>query len=484
MKEFLQGIEQKSRNAPSDVVVMKFGGTSVENAAAIRRVAQIVRSRLGSRPVVVVSALSKVTDRLLLMGKAAARGDLETAMQVLQELRQRHQEVALDLVHGADHERVQQSLTLDFEIVSELIRGIAAVGEFSPRTQDSLLGFGECLSSKIASAAFIENGLNVALVDAHDCIVTDTAHTQATPLWDQTNEHLARLLTPLLEAGQIPLLGGFIGATCDGIPTTLGRGGSDFSAAIVGAGLNAERIEIWTDVDGIMTSDPNVCPDALRIERMSFAEAAELAYFGAKVLHPATLLPAMRQNIPVYVLNSRNPDCEGTEIVAQCNGATRVKAITVKRGVAVVDVEAVRRMEPELLREICEMLGRHQCTFDLVSASWSSASLLGGSTLGLPAVAAELKGLASVRWENHKALVCLVGDKIRRPEIAGHVFKAISHVDARMIGQGASERNISFLVDESIADESVRVLHQLFFSSDVAARAASKALCQASEAWR
>jgi len=195
-------------------------------------------------------------------------------------------------------------------------------------------------------------------------------------------------------------------------------------------------------------------------------------------------LPAMRQNIPVYVLNSRNPDCEGTEIVAQCNGATRVKAITVKRGVAVVDVEAVRRMEPELLREICEMLGRHQCTFDLVSASWSSASLLVGSTLGLPAVAAELKGLASVRWENHKALVCLVGDKIRRPEIAGHVFKAISHVDARMIGQGASERNISFLVDESIADESVRVLHQLFFSSDVAARAASKALCQAGEAWQ
>ena len=221
------------------------------------------------------------------------------------------------------------------------------------------------------------------------------------------------------------------------------------------------RIEIWTDVDGIMTTDPNLCPDARRVARMSFDEAADLAYFGAKVLHPATLVPAMRSNVPVWVLNSRNPECPGTEIVAHVKPTSGVKAITAKRGVAIVDVEPVRWFAPELLREVFDVFERHQHGLDLLSASRGSLALLVSSVTALPAIAEELKGMANVRWENHKALVCLVGEQIRRrPEIASQAFRAIGDIDVRMICQGASERNISFLVDESRAVEAVQRLHR------------------------
>ena len=292
-----------------------------------------------------------------------------------------------------------------------------------------------------------------------------------------------------MKAGQIPVLGGFVGATQDGIPTTLGRGGSDFSASIVGAALHASRIEIWTDVDGIMTTDPALCADARRVARMSFDEAADLAYFGAKVLHPATLVPAMRSNVPVWVLNSSNPDCPGTEIVAHCENDGRVKAITAKSGVAIVDIEPVRWFAPELLREVFDVFERHQHSLDLLSASRGSLALLVSSVTALPSIAEELKGLANVRWENHKALVCLVGEHIRRrPELASQAFRAIGDLDVRMICQGASERNISFLVDESRAVEAVQRLHRSFFSPRKhrdrrSETTSSHAMCQAEGAW-
>jgi aspartate kinase len=222
---------------------------------------------------------------------------------------------------------------------------------------------------------------------------------------------------------------------------------------------------------------------------MSFDEAAELAYFGAKVLHPATLVPAMRGNVPVWVLNSRNPDCAGTEIVARCETDGRAKAVTMKRGVAIVDIEPVRWFAPELLREVFDVFERHQHSLELLSASRGSLALLVSSVTALPSIAEELKGLANVRWENHKALVCLVGEQIRRrPELASQAFRAIADIDVRMICQGASERNISFLVDESRAVEAVQRLHRSFFSgamSETAIEASSsQAMCQAEGAWQ
>jgi aspartate kinase len=475
--------EASSQHA--ECVVMKFGGTSVEDAAAIQRLCRLVARPSQYRAVVVVSALAKVTDQLMNAGWAAAAGKLDPAREIFQLLRQRHETVASGLAKGEERRRLTRYFACEFKALDKMLVAIAAEKAFTPRSQDSLLGTGESLSSSLVHSALQSAGLNAVLVDSRQCIVTDAAHTRATPLWDETNLRLQALLAPLLESGQIPVMGGFIGATCDGIPTTLGRGGSDFSASIVGAGVRAKRIEIWTDVDGVMTTDPNLCPDARRVPRMSFDEAADLAYFGAKVLHPATLVPAMRSNIPVWVLNSRNPDCIGTEIVAHCDG-DGVKAITAKRGVAIVDVEPVRWFAPELLREVFDVFERHQHNLDLLSASRGSLALLVSSVSALPAIAEELRGMANVRWENHKALVCLVGEQVRRyPEIASRAFRAVGDIDVRMICQGASERNISFLVDESRAEEVVRRLHRAFFRKSEAPvqRDASQSMCQAEVVW-
>jgi aspartate kinase len=471
---------------PFECVVMKFGGTSVEDAAAIRRLCSLVARPSPQLPIVVVSALAKVTDQLLHAGWMAAGGQLESARTILELLRQRHEIVAGELVAGPEPGCLLNEFANEFQALDKTLVAIASEKALSPPSQDRLLGAGESLSSKLVCAALQFAGVNSALVDARECIVTDAAHTQATPLWDDTNERLKSVLLPLLRAGRVPVMGGFVGATRDGIPTTLGRGGSDFSASIVGVGLQARRIEIWTDVDGVMTADPTLCPDACRVPRMSFDEAADLAYFGAKILHPATLLPAMRSNIPVWVLNSRNPDCAGTEIVARCEPAEGVKAITAKRGVAVVDVEPVRWFAPELLREVFDVFERHQHSLDLISASRGSLALLVSSVSALLAIAEELKGMANVRWENHKALVCLVGEQVRRrPEIASQAFLAVGDIDVRMICQGASERNVSFLVDESHAVEAVQRLHRVFFAKPQPAIGLddSLAMCQAEVVW-
>ena len=468
---------------------MKFGGTSVEDGAAFRRVVQLVKLRLRAKPVVVVSALAGVTDQLLDACRAAAQGGLPQALEAVEGLVQRHEQVVCEVVALDRRRCLQDELAADFQVVRQLLHEIHSAGSLSPRLQDQLLGLGEHLSSKILQAALESDGMGAVWVDSCSCVVTDAAHTQATPLWDETNAQVQAAVLPHVAEGKVVVLGGFVGATRDGIPTTLGRGGSDFSASIIGAALHANRIEIWTDVDGILTTDPKLCSDARRVERMSFEEAADLAYFGAKVLHPATIAPAMRKNIPVLVLNSRNPENPGTEIVARpADNGCSVKAVSVKKGIAVVDVEAVRWLAPELLREIFEVFERHQHSLDLLSASRGSLSLLVTSTASLPAIAEELKGLANVRWENHQALVCLVGERVRRqPEIAGQVFGALADVDLRLICQGASERNISFLVDESKAEESVRRLHRLFFSGPLEHRPAPSScypICQAGESWQ
>jgi aspartate kinase len=471
----------------SNSIVMKFGGTSLEDAAAIRRAAQTVRHRLAQKPVVVVSALSNVTDQLLEAGRLAAKGQLTDADELLLSLQKRHGQVVLEAAGAGDADALHEEFVRDFGQMRQILASISAAGEFAPRLKDHLICFGEVLASRIVQAAFVHAGLAAVWVNALECIVTDAAHTQATPLWEETDEKLRSALLPLLAQDKIPMLGGFIGATLDGIPTTLGRGGSDFTASIVGAALQAARIEIWTDVDGILTTDPKLCPEARRVPTMSFEEAADLAYFGARMLHPAAITPAMRKNIPVWVLNSRNPEGKGTEIVAHPPEECTIKAITAKKGVTVVDVQAVRWFAPELLREIFDVFERHQYGMDFLSASRGSLSLLVTSTDALPAIAEELKGLANVRWESQKALVCLVGEKVRRqPEIASQVFRVLSEVDLRMFCQGASERSVSFLVDEAQAEDSVRRLHRLFFQSRFdrySTANVTQPMCQAGGSW-
>jgi aspartate kinase len=449
------------------MIVMKFGGTSVEDAKAIARAADIVKTRLPRKPVVVVSALAKVTDQLLALARAAGAGDRDTALKVSRGLRERHYNVAGELLGTGIFTQFHSELEADFDALDELLRGIAAVGELTPRTSDHVASYGELLSSKIATAAFSARGLDATLVDSRQCIVTDPTHMRAAPMFEETNQRLQSALAPLLAANRVPVMGGFIGATKAGITTTIGRGGSDFSAAIVGAGLGAERIEIWTDVDGMLTTDPNLCGEAKRIKVISFDEAAELAYFGAKVLHPATVLPAVQKNIPVYILNSRNPSCEGTRITTRAPHCRNIfKAIAVKKRITIVDVAAPRMLLAHgFLRAIFEAFDRHRVPVDVVSTSEVSVSLTVDSNESIPALAADLAKLADVKYEGRKAIVCLVGDNLREtPGVAGRVFAELADVKIRMISQGASEINLTFVIEEDAVPGVVQRLHKTFFS--------------------
>ncbi len=449
------------------MIVMKFGGTSVQDARAIDRVAAIVRERRAEKPVVVVSALAKITDQLLAMAAAAGAGNREQALELSRAARERHYNTAVDLLGAHAFEQIAPELEADFNGLDELLRGVVAVGELTLRTTDTIAGFGERISCKIATAAFSQRGIEACHVDSRKCIVTDENFGKAVPQFEETDARLAEIIRPLLEKGRVPVMGGFIGATRSGAPTTLGRGGSDFSAAIVGAGLNAKTIEIWTDVDGMMTTDPNLCPEARRITTISFEEAAELAYFGAKVLHPATLLPAIHKNIPVLILNSSNPRCEGTRITATAPKSKNVfKAIAAKKRITVVDVVATRMlMAHGFLKSIFEVFANHRCPVDMVSTSEVSVSVTVDSNESIAAIAADLSKLADVKYEGRKAIVCLVGENIRNtPGIAATVFSAISDVNIQMISQGASEINISFVIDEPDVPKVVSRLHQVFFT--------------------
>ncbi|HEX3572788.1 MAG TPA: lysine-sensitive aspartokinase 3 [Acidobacteriaceae bacterium] len=451
------------------LVVMKFGGTSVEDAKAMLRTASIVRGRRerGMSAIVVVSAMAKVTDQLLAAADAAGRGDKIGALALSSRLRNRHLDTASDLLCGELLSGMQKEIRHRFDSLDDLLRGISAVGELTPRTSDRVVSYGERLSSRMVAAAFAQHGLDGVHVDARHCIITDDHYGKAVPQEAVIEAKLAEIALPLVEAGQTPVMGGFIGSTADGVTTTLGRGGSDFTAALVGGGLHAGSIEIWTDVNGIMTTDPRICPNALRVKTISFEEAAELAYFGAKVLHPATILPAVQKSIPVWVLNSRNAENEGTKITAMAPPcASPFKSIAAKKRLTIIDVVASRMlMSHGYLKAVFDVFDKYHCVIDMVSTSEVSISVTVDSNERLPEICSELSKIADVKMEGHKALICMVGEDIRgRSGISGRVFSAIGHVNVRMISQGASEINMSFMVEESDVEEAIRSLHAEFFA--------------------
>jgi aspartate kinase len=449
------------------MIVMKFGGTSVESAAAIDRVAKIVQGRLPDKPVVVVSAMSKITDQLVAMSKAAGAGDKDKALELSRTARERHNQAVRELLQTDSVTSLHLELERDFNGLDDLLRGISAVGELTPRTTDNVLSFGERVNAKIVAAGFCARGMKSKMVDSRQVVITDNQHTRAVPLFEEIDFRLKEHVKPALDQGYVPIMGGFIGSTKEGVTTTIGRGGSDFSAAIVGAGLDAERIEIWTDVDGMKTTDPNMCPSALRIKNIGFEEAAELAYFGAKVLHPATLLPAVQKNIPVLILNSRNPSNEGTVITARAPHCRNpFKAIAAKKRITIIDIVATRMLGAHgFLRSVFEIFDRHKCAVDVVSTSEVSVSLTVDSNEAIPAIAADLQKMGDVKYEGRKAIVCLVGENIREtPGISGKVFGAMSDINIRMISQGASEINLTFVIEEDDVPRAVKQLHDIFFS--------------------
>jgi len=447
------------------MIVMKFGGTSVESAEAIRRVAAIVRARLDRKPVVVVSAMGKTTNKLLAMAAEAAAGRRARALEQLEDLQRFHLNEARDLIGDGRQGEVLDLVQALFSELAEILKGLAVLRELTHRMIDAISAYGERLSSAIVARGFGALGMDTAHVDAREVIITDACHTRAAPLLPQTYERLARTVGPLADR-QVVVMGGFIGSTEDGITTTLGRGGSDYSASLVGVGIGAEEIQIWTDVDGILTCDPNLIPNAHRVKKISYSEAAELAYFGAKVLHPATMRPAMEKQVSVRVLNSRRPEILGTEIVPQavpCSNA--VKALSCKRNITVVTVHSTRMLNAYgFLHRMFEAFDRHETSVDMLATSEVSVSLTVDNSANLNGVCEELKQFSSVTVENGQAIVCLVGDNIRyTPGVAGRAFKALEKINVRMISQGASLLNLSFVVADEDLSAAMALLHEEFF---------------------
>ncbi len=447
------------------MIVMKFGGTSVESQEAIERATAIVKRNQQHHPVVVVSAMGKTTNKLLEIARDAAAGRREQALAAVDQLRLGHLHNGLPLA-GAAAADLERLIRTHFEWLEELVKGLSVVGELSPRSRDTIASTGERLSSLIVSFAFRATGICSQHVDARRVIFTDDRFTEARPLFGRTYAALRETVAP---AGQdsVVVMGGFIGSTLDGQTTTLGRGGSDYSAAIVGAGIDAEEIQIWTDVDGMLTADPRIVPGGYRVKSLSFAEAAEMAYFGAKVLHPATVLPAVEKNIPVIILNSRRPDAGGTRITAQAAACKNpVKSISCKRGITIVNVQSTRMlMAHGFLHRIFEIFDRFSTSVDMVSTSEVSVSLTLDNTESLETISDEIAQFAEISIERDQALVCLVGENIRHtPGIAGRAFQVLSEINIRMISQGASVLNLGFVMAAADLEQAASALHREFFS--------------------
>ncbi|HEX8161250.1 MAG TPA: lysine-sensitive aspartokinase 3 [Pyrinomonadaceae bacterium] len=450
-------------------LVMKFGGTSVEDAPALARVAEIVGARKFQRPVVVVSAMSRVTDALLASVRAAQAGDAEAALRPLAPHFARHLDAAQSLVAAEEVADIERAVADARREIAALLGEVSAGARPHALLQDAVVSHGERLSATLLSAVLRAQGLDSQAVDARRCVATDDAHTCAAPLQDETDRRTRAELEPLIGKSVVPVLGGFIGSTLAGETTTLGRGGSDYSAAIVGASLSAAEIQIWTDVTGVLTADPRVVRGARTVPSMSYAEAAELAYFGAKVLHPKTILPAVVRGIPVRICNSRRPEADDTVIYFETERSPRtVKAIAHKTGVSVVHVTSARMLGAfGFLRRLFEVFDRHKTIVDIVTTSEVSVSMSVEDTGAMEEIIADLKPIAAVRVEPRRAIICIVGEGLRwTPGVAGRVFSTISDINVLLISQGASNINLTFVVEEERAVEAVRRLHAAFFEEE------------------
>jgi aspartate kinase len=458
------------------MVVMKFGGTSVADQPAIERLIAIVRAQRQADaqqeggdargPILVVSALSGVTDRLLGIAAEAGAGDTEGARNNLRDLRQRHLTVSQVIADGVQRERVVAFLDREFDELERIAHALGVLREVSPRWLDALAAAGEILSSRMVAAALSAEGLLGTWIDARRAVVTNGEHTLAAPLLPETTDALAREVDPALASGRIPVMGGFVGATKDGLTTTLGRGGSDYSAAIVGACLGAGEIQIWTDVDGMLTADPRLVAQPQVVPHLSFAEASELAYFGAKVLHPSTIMPAVTRNIPVRILNSHRPHARGTLITGERPPSEQpLTAIASKKQVSVVDITSTRMlMAHGFLRRLFEVFERHKTAVDVVTTSEVTVSVTVDDRRRLAAIVTDLSEFADVACEHDMAIVCAVGDGLRTdPTLVGEVLLGVGDVPLRLVSQAASRRNVTFVVREADLAAVLARLHARFF---------------------
>jgi len=459
------------------VIVMKFGGTSVADVAAIERLIAIVRAARQVTiqpeaadwrgPIVVVSALGGATDRLLGVAAEAGAGDIDGASEHLAALRARHVEVARIVLDARERADVETFINREFDELDRIAGALGVLREVTPRWLDALAATGEIISSRIVASALTTHGLAASWVDARKVMVTGEEHTSAPPLLPETTAALQAIVDPLLGQRRIPVVGGFVGATRAGVTTTLGRGGSDYSAAIVGACLGASEIQIWTDVDGMLTADPRMIKDVRLVPHLSFAEASELAYFGAKVLHPATIQPAVAANIPVRILNSRRPqDALGTLITRDRPSTGKpLTAVASKQGVTVVDITSTRMlMAHGFLARIFEVFESYRTSVDVVTTSEVSVSVTIDDARRVPEVMAALAEVAEVTREDDMAVICAVGEGLQSdPTFVSHLLESIGGIPIRMVSQAAARRNITLVIREADLESALTRIHAAFF---------------------
>lgn len=446
------------------MIVLKFGGTSVRDAGMIRRALEIARSRLPESPLLVSSAMGGTTDELESVSQLAESGDRDAAFAILTRLREMHLREADDLLTGAVRSTTERTVGELMDELEGLVQGVYLIRECSPRSHDAILSFGERLSTLLIAAAASEGGIECELLDARQLLVTSSDFGGAIPNLHATRARTKTRVQP--RPGFLYVTQGFLGANESGVTTTLGRGGSDYSATIFGAVLGAERVEIWTDVDGIMTSDPRMIERVSSLPAISYEEAAELAYFGARVVHPSTIVPAVEARIPVWVKNTAAPDRPGTRIHETGEASGGVRAIASKGGITLVTVHSSRMLNAYgFLNGLFAIFARHRIPVDLVATSEVSVSMTVDHPVG-QGVVEELRELGEVRVESEKAIVCMVGrGSFQDSTLLSRIFAALESIPVRLISLGSSDVNLSLVIAETDRPRAVASLHRALLES-------------------
>jgi len=445
---------------------MKFGGTSIEDTLSVERVVGIIASRLEQCPVVVNSAMGKTTRKLLDIARLSAQGMDEKALLRLDEIGGYHFDMARSLTPDFENSDVRTTLERYFEELRRLLGGLSILRELTPRSQDRILSYGELVATTIIASALQGRGISARWLDARDFIITDEKFTRAKPLDGLTCRSIQEKVRPLVESGYVPVIQGFIGSTRSGATTTLGFEGSDFTAALAGAALDVSNIEIWKDVNGIMTADPRIFAGARTVRNITFEEASELTFFGAKVLHPGTIEPARRKNIPVNIYNSRQPDAGGTTITAQTKrGTNLVKSIAYNMPVCIINIVSNSHADPAgFLKSVFDILDREGFTPCAVTTAGTGIAMAVSVSEDMEHVIDELKRLGTVNITGEKATISLVGENIRTTrDFALVVFRNLEDVNIYMVAQGASPISLTFVVDESDIPSVIARLHEAFF---------------------
>lgn len=444
------------------MIVLKFGGTSVRDAHWIDGALSIAHGQLQRAPVLVASAIHNTTDRLNSIAETARNGNLAAAKNGIEELRRFHDEAARELLTGKRLERAGAKLDELFRGILSLVKGVSLLREYSGRSSDALLASGELLASTLIAFRAEERGIPVTLLDSREFIRTDARFTRATPIYHVTNRLILERLVP--EPGRLTVVQGFIGSTDTGVTTTLGRGGADATAAIIGAALHAEEIQLWTDLDGIMTSDPSIVEEARAIPEISMEEAAELAYFGVKVVHPSMIQSAVELGIPIRVKNIAAPTAPGTVIRSDVSGSG-IRAITGKDRITLITVTSSRMLNAYgFLSRIFSIFEKHAVPVDLVATSEVSVSMTIEKNGGLEAIQQDLSEIGTVSVFDGMSIICLVGMHLwKDPFFIARVFESLVSIPIRMISLGSSDINLSLVVPEVELENAIRKLHRSLF---------------------